>query len=214
MLSRFVVVYRLALLIMIAALLINGAVEVAGYPIHAIMLLGYTFFKIVVWAEFCQIGRTGSAAPERLFGYGEAAMTLGVLLGNSLLSPLPAFTEGGAEATRIASALCVALLLVAYLFFFTEHQVIAIEEMGKTEDGPLHPRFQDRMDALADSFGLTKREAEVAVLFVRGRSTPRIAEDLYISSGTVSTHLRNVYRKTGVHSRQELLDLLDKAADS
>ena len=69
-------------------------------------------------------------------------------------------------------------------------------------------------------YGLTPREADVARLFVRGRSTSRIAEDLYISTGTVATHLRNVYHKTDVHSRQELLDLferkdgLDEASDN
>ena len=46
-------------------------------------------------------------------------------------------------------------------------------------------------------------------LFARGRSSSRIADDLYISSGTASTHLRNIYRKLDVHSRQELLDLIE-----
>ena len=32
---------------------------------------------------------------------------------------------------------------------------------------------------------------------------------LTISLSTAQTHSRNIYRKTGVHSRQELLDLIE-----
>ena len=34
-----------------------------------------------------------------------------------------------------------------------------------------------------------------------------IAEKLFISSNTVKTHIRRIYEKTGVHSRDQLIDL-------
>lgn len=47
------------------------------------------------------------------------------------------------------------------------------------------------------------------VLFAKGRSKARIEQELYISQSTVSFHLRNIYQKLGVHSRQELMDFIE-----
>ena len=43
---------------------------------------------------------------------------------------------------------------------------------------------------------------------MRGRSVPYIRDELVISLNTVSTHVKHIYTKAAVHSRQELLDLL------
>ena len=32
---------------------------------------------------------------------------------------------------------------------------------------------------------------------------------LFVSENTTKTHVKNIYRKTGVHSKQELMDLVD-----
>jgi DNA-binding CsgD family transcriptional regulator len=55
--------------------------------------------------------------------------------------------------------------------------------------------------------GLTTREGEILALLLQGRSTPYIAEVLFISKGTVKTHARHIYAKLQVHTKQELLDL-------
>ncbi len=51
---------------------------------------------------------------------------------------------------------------------------------------------------------LTRREREVALLAVAGRSSRRIAGQLGLSVRTVDNHLNRVYGKFGVHSRAEL----------
>ncbi len=51
--------------------------------------------------------------------------------------------------------------------------------------------------------GLTPREVEVLRLLPRGLSNAKIAETLFVSPRTVSTHLTNVYGKLGVNGRAE-----------
>ncbi|WP_420484871.1 helix-turn-helix transcriptional regulator [Eggerthella lenta] len=38
---------------------------------------------------------------------------------------------------------------------------------------------------------------------------PYVAEELVISKNTVRTHTKSIFAKTGVHSRQELIDLVE-----
>lgn len=49
--------------------------------------------------------------------------------------------------------------------------------------------------------GLSAREAEVLVLVARGRTNRAIAEELFISEKTVTSHLTHVFTKLGVTSR-------------
>lgn len=58
---------------------------------------------------------------------------------------------------------------------------------------------------------LTKRELEVVDLIAGGYSNGDIAEMLYISLHTVNDHTKNIYRKLEVHSRYELMTLVNKS---
>ena len=49
--------------------------------------------------------------------------------------------------------------------------------------------------------GVTRRELEILLLLVRGKSNPEIADDLRISVKTVGNHVQHLYEKTGVRSR-------------
>ena len=65
-----------------------------------------------------------------------------------------------------------------------------------------------RCQRLARQHGLTSRECEVLELLVRGHSKTRIAETFLISENTVRGHVKHIYAKLDVHSKQELLDLV------
>ncbi len=56
---------------------------------------------------------------------------------------------------------------------------------------------------------LTEREAAVARLYARGYSLQKVADELRITRSTAQSHIKHVYRKLGVHSRDELIELLD-----
>lgn len=61
---------------------------------------------------------------------------------------------------------------------------------------------------LRQTWGLTEREAQVAVECLLGRKNREIAERLKISVETVNKHLDKVYQKVGVRGRAELASLL------
>lgn len=61
---------------------------------------------------------------------------------------------------------------------------------------------------LALEYGLTPREAEILGLIAMGRSAKYIAEELLISYNTTRTHIKHVYEKLNIHSKQELIDVV------
>lgn len=67
-----------------------------------------------------------------------------------------------------------------------------------------------RCGLLSEQCELSPREREILVLLAQGRSGPYIQEELCIARSTVKTHVRHIYDKVGVTSRQELLDALQR----
>jgi DNA-binding NarL/FixJ family response regulator len=55
---------------------------------------------------------------------------------------------------------------------------------------------------------LTAREQEVAQMLVQGKTVEAIAQELVISTNTAKSHVRTIYSKLGIHSKQELIDLV------
>lgn len=79
------------------------------------------------------------------------------------------------------------------------------EPANKTADS-----LASRCAALSRSHNLTPREVEVLELIGRGRDVGAIAEILCLSRNTVRTHIQRLYADLSVHTRQELIDLLEQ----
>ena len=60
--------------------------------------------------------------------------------------------------------------------------------------------------------GLSPREREIARHLIEGGNAKTIARSLSISPGTARNHIKQVYRKLGVHSQVELLAAIREAA--
>ncbi len=74
---------------------------------------------------------------------------------------------------------------------------------------PAPPRAESAADALAERFALSPRETDVARLLLAGRNRPYIKDALFISAGTVNSHISSIYRKTEVNSQQDLISLAE-----
>jgi len=66
----------------------------------------------------------------------------------------------------------------------------------------------DHLDRFAREYALSSREKEVLNVLVRGRTYRMIAEELCISLDTVKSHIKSIYRKLNIRSRNELIQLL------
>lgn len=85
-----------------------------------------------------------------------------------------------------------------------------IAHVEANTNGAKEPDPAKHIGELARSAGLTPRETEVFALLAQGRSIPYIRDELIISRETAATHAKHIYAKLGVHSRQELIDLVQQ----
>ena len=78
-----------------------------------------------------------------------------------------------------------------------------------------HKRLHRRTRAgQADGSGiesLTERELQVARLVVDRRTNAQIAAELFLSTKTVESHIRNLFHKLGVSSRVEVARAVERA---
>ena len=122
----------------------------------------------------------------------------------------------------------VAVVVVSFSFYGADdsaakHQLEALMTLDEVPEedvegtrspeaphgGDARPSFDARCAEVCERYGLSPREREVFALLARGRNAKIIQEELCVSASTAKTHIYNIYRKMGIHSLQELLDLLD-----
>lgn len=191
-------------------------------------LAGYGTFNVLIWMLLAEISSNYRLSSTEVFGIGWGMVTLGVLLGSIAGNIVDRFAPFTPQFLSLIALIATMAVLLSFLFVFRESDLIALTEEPESEaesaedralasssdvppaasDNP-RPRFQDRCLEVAAAFELSPKETEVMILFAKGRSAARIQEELFISKGTVSTHLRHIYQKMDVHSKQEMLDVIE-----
>lgn len=208
---RAIVVYRIGALVIVAGFLMMpflspaNLLRVAG----AVVIGGYTTFDVLIWVIAAQASYARKQDPLRM------VCILRILI-NSVCSPLGAFmgaTLAGAAAASFfpyADAIFVGYLMTiaVMLLLCSKEMWEFIDERPSASGADSEQAVAARIDQLAGEWGLTQREKEVFALLAVGRTQPWIAKNLTISESTVNTHVRHLYAKAGVSSRQDLLDFV------
>lgn len=65
-------------------------------------------------------------------------------------------------------------------------------------------------EAQPKDYNLSERETEILLLLTKGHSYQQIANDLFISHGTVRKHVENIYGKLHVNSKAQAVSMAHK----
>lgn len=157
------------------------------------------FSQFLFWVAMIAAMRMGGVSPYRAVGVAEGCMsTTALVLGIAL------FGRGHLEGTVAAAATYGTLVVVWYLLRRTQK---LNEHAAVVQEGAEDPVVL-ACEAVAAERGLSPRESEVLLLLAQGRSRAFIQSELFLSDGTVKTHIRHIYQKLDVHSKQELISLI------
>lgn len=180
----------------------------------------------VVLLSLAELASYSEVRPGALLG-SVFALFSGAQLFGCLLETL---THGGTNPAGISvGMLLVVLLIVTAVWLLNDRMVtqllwsgehvenekrgacidFCIEEVDMDECNALS--FEEKAGVVASLCELTPRESEIMLQFAKGRSSSFIAEQLFVSNNTIRSHISHVYSKCGVHSRQELISLIEGA---
>lgn len=103
-------------------------------------------------------------------------------------------------------------LFLLSLYFMLQHFPTAAPAPEPVPEQPPVPAVDDQLRRRRDYLhshlaDLTPAERTVYDLFVQGRTTPQILEELHITQNTLKYHSRNIFGKLDVASRKELREL-------
>lgn len=69
--------------------------------------------------------------------------------------------------------------------------------------------FTRRCDELSAQYSLSAREREAFFYLAKGHNAAFLTEKLCISRSTAKTHINHIYKKMGIHTQQELLNMVE-----
>jgi DNA-binding CsgD family transcriptional regulator len=100
---------------------------------------------------------------------------------------------------------CMVLVSAVIFIAYTARVLASRNESVFSEPAVPKVHVISALDAFCHAHCLTIREKEVLSELLAGRSALEIAEKLYISGGTVKTHIHNLYQKVEVTRKSELI---------
>ncbi|WP_178991416.1 response regulator [Winogradskyella schleiferi] len=65
-------------------------------------------------------------------------------------------------------------------------------------------------DGFLEKIKITRREKEIIIELMKGNNVPQIATNLFISTYTVETHKKNIFKKLDVHNSIDLIKLVNE----
>ncbi len=97
-------------------------------------------------------------------------------------------------------------LAVIHCLFIIRYCRKSIAESSRKKSEPAI-NIQEQARQIIDKYNLTNREQDIVKLLLKEKTNKEIAEELYISVGTVKSHTHNIFTKCEVSSKKELYSL-------
>lgn len=208
-------VFQTSLPLMAAAYLLypyGGIFAVVSPGLHT---LGFQYFFVTFWSILGSKQLRHDVPAACSVAVGLFAVNAGQAVGLGLWNLLCV----GIDATGLHIAVSVAVFALVVAAVTFEHPAfgwgtVRPGEAPKSGSGNRDLPYEALIERIRTDYGLSPREHDVCLLLGRGRNRQFVADELGISLETAKTHATNVYRKLGVHSQQELLDVIETTQDT
>ncbi len=213
---RFDEIFDMGVLLAIGAFLVAPLASY-GWATLGLLSMGDACFTVVFTLMFLAVARRNPLQSLTVFGWGNVMASIGSIIGANLGAAVGA--QNGGESGFVASAVVAVVFLGCVLFglrgFSFSQTIDGIEPVVplQTSAAPDPARFERACETLAHEHGLTPREQELLELLGRGRNNQYIQDELTLTRNTVKTYIKRIYAKLGVHSQQELIDLVESGTE-
>ncbi|NTW29582.1 MAG: hypothetical protein HGA39_09525 [Coriobacteriia bacterium] len=173
-----------------------------------IVVAGVDCFEIVIWIVLCNEVHKNQLSSVLVFGPSLVAVkVVPTLLNRYFIPGLARSLEPSATEYLSVFITATVVILVSAVLLFLSSPASRKRHVNFGED-PQSRR--DMCMTIAKRAGLTGRETEIMFLISQGHSFKRMANMLFLVPGTVRGHSQSIYRKLGINTKQELIDLVDE----
>lgn len=174
--------------------------------VHTLMFSAVGIFNLFWWTMLSEMLEFHKN-PARILGAGLFANVLGILIGELIISSISLGNAHNYLSLLALSLVFFTLIMLPLLYspltaLLKNHEYLTtFSEMPQHEQTRLIHKY-------ASVEKLTIREAEIALLLIKGKTYRMIASELHISENTVRFHVKNIYSKYVVRNRVELINAI------
>ncbi|WP_180326584.1 helix-turn-helix transcriptional regulator [Raoultibacter phocaeensis] len=163
--------------------------------------------QVITYIYVIGLAKRKAMLPVLGIGLTQGFVQLGVLAGNLLgVWAGRAVFEGSLGVFVLALGLICLISFATMLVPQGPRKPFAHDGFEAIDD---ERKTKDQCEHLAEQLDLSPRERQILEYLAKGRSQPYIRDELILSKNTVATHVKHIYQKLGVHSRQEVLGLFE-----
>lgn len=190
--------------------IVGGAHPLAGVSVQ---LVGFCYLHLIMWGVCAFLIKRFDLPPTWVIGTSTCSFMAGQLIGGVASGLLGQLAEGAFWIDKM-NVTALLVMLCASLFMMSNRNLRTGWGLARPDTADAFPAagWDEAVAQIASDAELTKREASIFALLAKGKNRQAISEELCISRETAKSHMQNVYKKTGVHSQQELLTLLEAKA--
>ncbi|MDB1797467.1 MULTISPECIES: helix-turn-helix transcriptional regulator [Eggerthellaceae] len=177
-----------------------------AYWIGGVLLtIGRTFFAFVLFALFAwdSYGLSSSRVVASFLAFLLVEAVSAVSTYVVVPGLLPMFRNILGDPFLVFSLVAALVMIIASFAYFAR---ISVRQSSGVKSEDVADLL---LTTVADRYHLTDRESEILMLLYRGNTYKKIGELMFISPNTVLSHTKSIYRKMEVHSKQELIDLVN-----
>lgn len=212
----FALIYRIALPLTVLALFLMQAIGyVHGEAAAFCMSAAYTAQSILIMLIMANICYRYRVSAIWLFGI-ERSVRLAVMgLGRFVADITYEMGVFGSFGPTFVSLLAIIAVVIATTILLTERDLSsrwgANFLSGGVDTAAIlrKEELEERCNEIAATYHLTAREKEVLILLAQHKTVGIIERELLVANGTAKAHVRHIYQKLNIHTRQELFDLLN-----
>lgn len=180
----------------------------SGERAAAVLAGCFMCFKLLLWIFTASVARNSQVSSDTAFSVLYLPINVFMVAVVGTVLPMLLQLEEAAVSTyreEVLLMLAFALIVVAFVFFVRYAPALseAILESAKSTSN------YEILSHVADEKELTARETEIVLLISQGYTSKTIAEMLYVSPETVRTHTKRIYRKLGIHNRQDIIKFVN-----
>lgn len=201
--------------ITLGALLVYFAGNTVVYNLGVLLFfVGFGVFFVYLWGVLGNTSQKFCEAPGLTYSRGFFLLAGGSLSGELLIDYISYLSNGRSPVIQSLVVLSLVVMIISFwVSFDVRSQANETFDMGgtpSTDDLADEDSLSEiKAQLFAARYKLSPREAEIIKLVIKGRDIPRISEELFIAQSTTRTHIKHIYEKASVSSRQKLIDLIE-----